>query len=285
MGTKITALNELTAVADDDELVIVDTSTGETKRISRTNLVSTSLVVTSMRGLFQRCKFAKNTDSSFYLTAGTYHHVGTTEQFVYWNTTLSKTISGITGTQTYYVYLDDSAIVAAGTAELTASEIAVTTSAPVYSDTKHGYYSGNDRCIFMIPVTAGAIEKVVHDGGRFVRYDEPTAIYAGYPSINFITQATFSVPAVCTEAQATFIGSPLGTVNNYICKWRPTTSTGDGFVVAYGNSISGTEILTAGPGVKVTLDGSYEIDITVSLADTNAAMTVYQDGFYLPHFM
>ena len=45
MGTRISDFTELTSAADDDELLIVDTSAGSTKKITKANLIGSSGVL------------------------------------------------------------------------------------------------------------------------------------------------------------------------------------------------------------------------------------------------
>ena len=122
----------------------------------------------------QRSKFVWKDADEIYIYAGAYHHAGTKTQVVYWNSALTSDIGAPDASDWYYLYLDDSAIVTAGTNLLTATEFVWSNTEPAWSDAKHGWYNGSDRCIFAV-LTDGSsnIVEFFHDGGEKV-------IHAGY---------------------------------------------------------------------------------------------------------
>ena len=115
----------------------------------------------------QRSIFGYTDADTISIGPGVYDHRGTTDQIVYWNSTLSFD-STDSGSQWYYLYLDDSAIVTHGSPLLTAAEFINSTTAPTWSDAKHGWYNGNDRCIFAYYVVSGSINSFLHDGGDYI---------------------------------------------------------------------------------------------------------------------
>ncbi len=77
-----------------------------------------------------------------------YQHVGTTTQILT-GSEVTFTRSDTSGTAQFnYLYIDDSAVVAAGNATITASELISSPTAPTLNTTKGGFYNGNDRCIY-----------------------------------------------------------------------------------------------------------------------------------------
>jgi hypothetical protein len=71
----------------------------------------------------------------------------------------------------HYIYLDDTAIITNASPLLVANCFLNDTTAPTWSVTKHGWYNGNDRCIFAVYETGDAILVFWHDGGDYVAYD------------------------------------------------------------------------------------------------------------------
>lgn len=104
-----------------------------------------------------RAKFSWKDDDEIYIAPGGYYHRGTGNQMVYWSEQLvfqfgsggSNPDSTVLATNTwYYVYLDDSSIVSAATNIITASQLVAVDTAPVWSNSKRGWYNGDDLCIF-----------------------------------------------------------------------------------------------------------------------------------------
>ena len=126
-----------------------------------------SVGTTSLRGYTQRSKFAYSDADTITIGPGIYQHSGTVDQLVYWDSTLSFD-STDADTHWYYLYIDDSAIVVSGTNALTASELTSSTTAPSWSNAKHGWYNGLDRCIFAYYVASGSIKGFIHDGGNYI---------------------------------------------------------------------------------------------------------------------
>ena len=138
----------------------------------------------SVRGYVQRPKFRWKDGDEIYIGAGAYHHSGTSEQVVYWNSELtfvlqsggSNALSDDYGADGWhYIYLDDSAIVTQGAALLDADCFLNETTAPAWSVAKKGWYNGNDRCIFACYETGGAILSFYHDGSDYIMWDEDFA--------------------------------------------------------------------------------------------------------------
>lgn len=133
------------------ELNVLDGITATTDQLN----IGASVFV----GYTNRSEFRYKNADDIYIGAGSYHHNGTSEQVVYWDTEITFSLGSagsnvnsinLGADQWHYIYLDDSAIVTQGTALLDADCFLNTTTAPGWSGTKKGWYSGDDRCIFAI---------------------------------------------------------------------------------------------------------------------------------------
>lgn len=137
----ITELNELLVKTDKDELAIVDFNTGITKKISSVNLITkldyadgfvvkydttTSIAITSG-------EIAAN-GKIYNLSADTTHSM----------TSLASAFD------MHYIYIDDS--------ESTVPDAVIidSTTEPTFSDSKRGFYSGDDKCISVVVSPAGS---------------------------------------------------------------------------------------------------------------------------------
>jgi hypothetical protein len=111
-------------------------------------------VCDGLQNVEQRSIFSYKDIDEIYLGGACYRHAGTTYQMVYWTATLTYQFTGLVAATWYYLYLDDSAIVTAGTNVITASELIHSDTGPTWSNYKRGWYNGNDRCIFAVRTDA-----------------------------------------------------------------------------------------------------------------------------------
>jgi len=130
------------------------------------------------RGYVNRSNFTWSSTSQILIGAGAYEvDDGSAPETFYWDSQLtfvlgsggSNASSSALGTsQWQYIYMDESAISAS---PLVAASFLNSTTAPTYSQSKHGWYNGSDRCIFAVYVNAsGNIDKFYHDGADHVMY-------------------------------------------------------------------------------------------------------------------
>jgi hypothetical protein len=151
-------------------------------------------------GYVQRSKFTYIDTDTITIGPGVYHHSGTTEQIVYWDSTITKNLT-VSGTGFYYIYIDDSAVVTAGTNLLTATELIASPAEPSLAPLGHGWYNGNDRCIFAVFVLSGSVVAFYHDGGDYVQYLSAIADRASSDvaarAVNVLTIPSFSTKAMC----------------------------------------------------------------------------------------
>jgi len=98
------------------------------------------------------------------ISGGMWDHKGTSRQAVYTTSQLSFVCGSggsngasdnLDASNIHYIYIDDSAVVSAGTTLLTASEFLNDKTVPAYSHAANGWYNGNDRCIGCV-LTNGA---------------------------------------------------------------------------------------------------------------------------------
>jgi hypothetical protein len=266
---EINAISEKTTPVGADIVIIEDSAASYAKK----SLKLSNVVPFQIPGFVQRPKFEYKDADEIYINAGAYHHDGTTEQIVYWNSQL--TIAGtFSGTDWYYLYLDDSAIVTAGTNLLTASEFIFSTTEPTWSHTKHGWYNGNDRCIFAVYSSSGSIYKFYHDADSVV-YDVALNNLT-LTDIDTWTDVTLTIPAFATRASGIF-EFEAGSQNTY-SYWRPNGSSGAGHLIGTGSvTVSGACINT----VMVIADSTQKIEVNPA-ASGGAKIGVDTAGWYLP---
>lgn len=176
-------------------------------------------------GYAKRSKFSWTDADTITIGPGAYHHSGTTDQIVYWSSTLTLDMT-VSGTDWYYIYIDDSAIVTAGLKLLTASEITYSTTEPAWSDAKHGWYNGADKCIFAVHVTSDSIDAFYHDGGDYVQYVAGIED-RGDADLTARASVTLTIPSYSTKASC-YIGHNLASA----AMFKVATTDIDGIPVA-----------------------------------------------------
>jgi len=224
----------------------------------------------------QRSQFVYKDTDEIYINPGCYHHVGTVSQYVYWNSQLTLDIGSPDASDWYYVYIDDSAVVSAGTNLLTASEFIFSNTEPSWSNAKHGWYNGDDRCIFAVYSNASSnIFEFFHDGGNCVLYPDFVADLSATDVDTAWTDVTLTIPKFSTNAEITIITSYVdGATTSY---WRTngqsgTTGLACGYIASAGESYN---------TLRVNTDTSQKIEVRNSASNGNT-IAVYTSGFYLP---
>ena len=243
-------------------------------------------------GYAERSSFAYSDADTLLIDPGSYHHSGTSEQIVYWNSQITFNLGTSSGSNAdntvlgndewHYIYLDDSAIVTQGSPLLDADCFLNSTTVPTYSNAKHGWYNGDDRCIFAIRTNGSAqMLEFYHDGKDFIEYDAQIEISEGTltPNSSWVT-GTFIVPDF-GDGQRVLCTFKIGTTATDLVYYRKKGSSN-----ATGNLIGEIVNSTAQRTINtrsVTIDGSQQIEVTVS----NATDTInaYANGWYLPRGM
>ncbi len=171
----------------------------------------------------QRSQFSTNTSSSISIANGTYPHWGTTTQILQVGSAVAYTITAPGTSQFQYIYLDDSAIVTAGTNIISASEIINSTTPPVYDPTKNGFYNGLDLCIFAVKInSSGNVEPFDHRGGSVRVELNNNTITAGITPSTAWATLTMSTPSFCISGRVFAIVSSAD--REVTLKWRALSS-------------------------------------------------------------
>jgi len=241
--------------------------------------------LTRRKGEVHRPQFSYAGTDSITITPGIYDMANKGKN-VSWDSTL--TVTGLSGTdQWVYIYLDDSGI--SGTT-VTASEVIGSTTAPSWADAKHGWYNGDDRCIFAVYFSGSNLERFFNND-NLVQYYARTASGSVYNPDSTWTARTLKAPAFSNSSQVTFHaknveGETDGTT------WFARTYTGLGGGASDGHWILRTE--TSNEPVdadhdtntmQMQTDSSQRIEIAAFDDNQGQTLQVYSDGYYLPHGM
>jgi len=243
--------------------------------------VSDEAVGQHIPGLVIRPKFTWKDANEIYISPGIYHHHGTTEQLVYWDAQLTYQFANLAVSDFSYLYLDDSAIVTAGTNVITASELIDSTTEPAWSEAKHGWYNGEDRCICAV-LTDGSsnILEFFHDGDLVVYADQIaelalTDIDTTWTDVNLAS----SVPKFTTKAVATFRTNY--TDGNAEISWRINGQTGtSGHFVCRSTTNNRQPANT----INIITDASQIIEVVHSSSNANT-IAIWANGWYFPYGM
>lgn len=241
-------------------------------------------------GLSTRSLITYKDADEIYLYPGVYHHKGTTEQFLYWDATLtfklgsggSNPASDDPGAGEYhYIYLDDSAIVTAGTNVITASEILNDTTGPSWSDANHGWYNGDDICIGCVVTQGGSADlRIFYVVGDLVKFDDQIESRTLADLDDTWTDVALVRPSFCNLVLVTFYGynNFVGPGANITALYRKNGSSGIGHYVYALVSATNTHPMNTMP---VVTDSNGKIEVKHSGAG-DQQMAVYTDGWYYP---
>lgn len=251
---------------------IVTTSGITNGDLADLHVVATSSGIPIFSGYVQRAKFSYVDADTITIGPGAYHHSGTTSQVVYWDSTLTFD-STDSGSAWYYLYIDDSAIVSAGTNLLTAAEFTNSTTAPTWSDTKRGWYNGNDRCIFAYFVSSGSIVSFTHDGSDYFMF---RVAFDGVDisDISGVTAASLTVPDIAPDAQVLMLVDADGSV-------PPGTEVTAGGHIAVVAVASATTMAST----RTSTDTSQQASINATSYTGKTDIAIYMQGWYFPRGM
>jgi len=236
----------------------------------------------------QRSKFINSTaDTHITAEPGVYFHDGTTRQTVFWDTDLvfecgsggTNALSEDLGaSEWHYLYLDDSAIVTLDTNELDNTCLVNNTTAPTWSDVKHGWYNGSDRCIFAFYSDSNSdILEFFHDGGDLVVYADSIEALAATDIDDTWTDVTLSIPGFSTRAEVLFMPS-VTTSNASVLYWRTNGQTGSSGHIAGYVSASATRSYVVS---DVFTDSSQKIEVKHDASNDNQS-AINLEGWYFP---
>ena len=253
-----------------------------------------TIVSSQLPGLIQRAQFIWSDADQILIEPGLYHHQGTLEQLVYWDSQLDfKLQSGGDNTDSHdwgadgwhYIYLDDSAIDTLGSNLLDDTcflNVTGANAAPAWTVAKHGWYGDgvgtaetNDRCIFAVYETGNAILTFWHDGGSLVMRDAEVVDRASAALNATWTEVTCTVPAFCRAAQ---IGFRTGWVDaDTATSWRVEGSSGTGHSV--GRTTNGSTHMSN--ITQVMLDSALKFEVRNDAGGANLTI-VNGHGWYFP---
>lgn len=222
-----------------------------------------------------RSKFAWKDADEIYIGAFGYYHIGTQEQIVYSNAQLTYQFANLAASDWSYLYLDDSAIVTAGTNVITASELIDSTTEPTWSDAKHGWYNGNDKLIFAVRTNAsGNILEFFHDGDLVLYGTE--IIDLNFVDIDDVwTDVTLTIPKFCNKSLVTFTtNNPATTAWMY---YRVNGSSSNGIELVIDDNTAARSYNT----LPVLTDSSQKIEIKHNVSGSAEAL-VATCGWYFP---
>jgi hypothetical protein len=242
------------------------------------------------KGYLKRAKFAFASITSITVNPGVYEHNGTTRQCCYWNSALtfvlgaagSNAASSALGTSCWqYIYIDDSAVVTAGTNLLTQVELLNSTTAPTYSVTKQGLYNGLDRCIFFVYINAaGEVSEFYHDGSNYFSIIGITVQTGTTLTTSFANSSALTYPSsVCSRVQGmvhmqTTIASAFTSEIYYRSGWSSSTA-GTYLGIINDNTAIASIIMSLTP------DGSGYVQFKASTAASGVLVTLVEQGYYL----
>ena len=244
--------------------------------------------VSNFAGYANRPAFSYKDTDEIYIAPGQYHHNGTSEQMVYWSSVLtfqfgpggSNSDSSALGVSDWlYVYIDDSAVVTAGTNLLTASEFVAVTTEPTWSNTLSGFYSGDDRCIFAIPTNASSqIVNFTHDGGDYVIYDQEVTDLSAYNTTTTGAAVYLTMPSFSTRGEVHFIFAYNAGATAHL-QYQIGTESG-----VHGVGYTSSTIPRTDNTVTVLTGANQAIKVLQSTNGANTA-TLKTQGYYFPRGM
>ena len=243
------------------------------------------------RGYINRAQFDYSSSSAILIGSGAYEvDNGSAPETFYWDSQLTFTLgsggsnassSALGTSQWQYIYMDESAISAS---PLVASSFLNSTTAPTYSQSKHGWYNGSDRCIFAVHIDgSGNIERWYHDGGNHVEYMDDVQDGIVYSTGAWAT-VTLTMPVFAKFAEASFLIRTPEQVTDSTAFFVRVPNEGSGHIIGVGEA--GAELQDdshVSGNKRVATNSSQQIEIQGDDADpTTTSCTVYANGFFLP---
>ena len=240
--------------------------------------------VTFFAGYVRRPLFEYSTSSSISINPGRYHHNGSSngERILKWDSSLSYSFTSLGTSEWQYLYIDNSAL---SGETLTAAMLRNSTTGPSWSDTKLGWYSGQDRCILALRInSSGSIKSFYHDS-KFIRWDAAENRYDAAPSSSWST-ATLYLPNFSKWAHCTFYQDSGQDGKNVYFYWRESNSTGSGYIIGRhyvddgGDNQGNHQSIVVEPRVVTDITNK---QIDIKQTSSGYGMRIYQNGYYLPY--
>jgi len=230
--------------------------------------------LTRRKGELQRPKFSYASASSITVSPGIYD-LDAKGKNVSWDSTL--TVTGLSGTnQWVYIYLNYPAI--SGTT-VTASEIIGSTTTPTWNDSKHGWYNGDNRCIFAVYFSGSNILQFDHDGGNLILWDSDYS--SGSHNSTSPASKTLKIPSFANRGQCTFYANGTAGPGQFNFYWRDTGGSGSHLIARTEDDESEFTV----NAVPVYTNSSQQIDVYLTQTGATGVyptLYIYTTGFYLP---
>jgi len=237
----------------------------------------------------QRSKFRWKDADEIYIGPGVYFHDGTNRQTVFWDAEITFQLGSggsnagsddvdAGAVDVHYIYLDDSAIVTQASPELDADCFLNSKTGPTWSDAKHGWYNGSDRCIFAV-ITSAANEVLdfIHDGGNLVQYADSITDFSDTTLTDSPSSKALTIPAFAISAQVTFEGQYIGAA----CSLRYAPAD-KGDATNYTNILYiDADVAYIFTTLRVFTDSSQQIEVWES-ANTGNNFSILTMGWYFP---
>lgn len=251
----ITPANLKSMILDEDDMAS-DLAT----KVASQQSIKAYVAANSPAGLVVRSKFRWKSVTEIYIGSGEYHHEGTTDQKVYWDSELTYTVLTNGAPDWVYIYIDDSAVVTLGTNLLTNAEFIDNTTEPTWSPTKKGYYTGSDRAIYAVYLVANDVVEFSHEGNTVFHADAIENQAAVDIDTAWTDIGALIIPKFTTIGVVNFVQSVASTG----WSWRTNGQTG-----ATGHFImQGTGIIER-RGSEVITDSSQIIEVKATTSDTS----------------
>ena len=223
-----------------------------------------------------RAQFIWDSASSILINGAKYLHIGTTNQVVYWETQLTLTFTDLGNDTWYYIYLDDSAIVAAQTNELSIDELIYSDTAPSWDNEKCGWYNSEDRCIFAVLTDgSGNILEFWHSGDLTI-FGTSILDNADPTDASAWKETTLTIPSFSTKAQITFYARHNASVS---IQYRPNGSAGSGIEILTLECTGGATERAVNTFDAIT-DATQIIECYPGAVEPDTAL--YTNGWYFP---
>lgn len=254
---------------------------------SFSDVIAEAFTAASVPGaIFARPTLVYKSGLDVYIKPFAIHHQGTTEQVVYSDAKLTFVFGSggsnsgsddLSNNDWFYIYIDDSAVVASGDASISASELIALTEEPVWSDAKHawvGQTDSKDRCIGAVyTYDNGGTPNVreFYQSGRYITFADYIATNIATTSIGAAwgTYATLVIPKFATMANV----SATRSINTTNLSWKTygaAATTGHYLMWTYRRFNASATVIT---------DSDQRIDL---YASATANFTIYTDGYWLP---
>ncbi len=162
---------------------------------------------------------------------------------------------------------------------LAAGDFSASTTAPTYSDSKHGWYNGSARCIFgFITNGSGNIPAFRYSRGRVI-YDGDILAASITPS-NVWTDVTLSIPAGISLMATAMIWNIYVDTQAYVLL-RPKGSATNRFATNYTEA-NGQRTDAA---QEIFTDTNGRIQARFNVATAGNIINIYTHGYQLPEDM